>query len=144
MKYPDGPQLLVLLLYPNILMASHGNRSSIDWEIVSLRDKLQSQELCYSLVKDAISDLRANNRDLRFIIGFLEREVTGLHKDLEFEKAKTTRLEVRRQESRRPPNELRSIGGPELTRSEDGSPTEVSVPCRRAYFGFALLIIVVF
>lgn len=44
-------------------------------------------------LEETVGDLRANNRDLRLILGFLERDSNNLRRDLEFEKARNTSLE---------------------------------------------------
>ena len=73
---------------------------------------LPATDYVNALLQDAVSDLRANNRDLRLVLGFMERDATRLRASFESEKATSTSLqeenqaltrEVRRLEER---NEL--------------------------------------
>lgn len=48
-----------------------------------------------NLLETTVSDLRMNNRDLRLILGYLERDTASLRRDLESEVAKNTGLEER-------------------------------------------------
>lgn len=55
------------------------------------------QHDCFALLKETTSDLRANNRDLRLVLGFLEHDVARLRKDLEATMTRNTALEERAQ-----------------------------------------------
>lgn len=67
----------------------------MDLEKEYLMAQLQAQEDCYNLVTETVYDLRSNNRDLRFIVGLLERETAYLRNEIEADRAKTTNLEER-------------------------------------------------
>ncbi|TEB23579.1 hypothetical protein FA13DRAFT_1797899 [Coprinellus micaceus] len=46
-------------------------------------------------LQETVGDLRANNRDLRLILGFLKRDSDRLQKDLDLEKARNADFEER-------------------------------------------------
>jgi hypothetical protein len=73
------------------------NRPStiLDPEAEYLRAELQGKQDCYDLLTEMVIDLRTNNRDLRFMVGLLERETSYLRRELESEKARNASLEER-------------------------------------------------
>lgn len=46
-------------------------------------------------LEETVSDLRSNSRDLRLVLGFMERDSTALRRELDIEKARNASLQER-------------------------------------------------
>lgn len=73
-------------------MASQSVPSPVSGTVTRIDLNGVQAERC-AMLTETVADLRTNSRDLRFILGFFERETVGLRKEVEYERGRKAELE---------------------------------------------------